>query len=419
MAFAHALVKTARTIYMFAMHYKADFDILTHMKTIGIMIERQRAYGRRLCEGVVRFAQERNDWSLRIIEFSELDSKLRKGRYDGFIARVMNDEIAKKLAKAGRPVVDVFFEKPIPGFAAIDQNGRIVGQMAARHFIEHRFTNFAFCGYDGRRYSDDRKHGFIKFLELNHHTCACYRTPTLVLKDFESSVVMREHFGLPLDAKCLTRWIQRLPKPVGVFCAHDMRAYQLSEICRAEGICIPDEVAILGTDDDELVCQFTEPPISSIDQNAVGIGYAAAESLQKMLDTPGTIPPLVKVKPLRLVGRRSTMTYPLSPKWLSDALAFIQSNIPQNISAADVYAHVGKSHTLVDAAFRSQLGTSVQKEISRIRLKEARRLVQTTAMPLQDIAKVCGYSSLQYFSNAFSRAFGTSPSSQRTRPEQH
>lgn len=400
------------------MHSRADFDIMARMRTIGIMIERQRAYGRRLCEGIVRFAQERSDWSLRIIEFSELDNRLRQGRYDGFIVRVMNDEIAKRLAKTGKPVVDVFFEKPIPGFAAIDQNGRIVGQMAARHFIEHRFTNFAFCGYDGRRYSDDRKHGFVRFLELNHHECACYRTPAAALKNFEYSVVMREHFGPPSDAKRLTRWVRRLPKPVAVFCAHDMRAYQLGEICRAENIRVPDEVAILGTDDDELVCQFTEPPISSIDQNAVSIGYAAAQSLQKMLDAPGTIPPLVRVKPLKLVERGSTMTYPLSPRWLSDALAFIQSNIPKNISAADVYAHVGKSHTLVDAAFRSQLGTSVQKEISRVRLKEARRLVQTTAMPLQDIAKVCGYSSLQYFSNVFSRTFGTSPSSLRIRLEQ-
>ena len=383
------------------------------MKTIGIIIERQRAYGRRLCEGIVRFARERKDWSLRIVEFSEIRRKPRLRSHDGFIARVMNDEIANVLADTGKPVVDVFLEKPIPGFAGVDQNARIVGQMAARHFIEHRFTNFAFCGYDGRRYSDDRRNAFVRCLELNHYGCDCYRTPSAALKDFEESVVMREHFGMPSDAKSLSRWIRRLPKPVAVFCAHDMRAYQLSEICRAEGLRVPDEVAILGCDDDELVCQFTDPPISSIDQNAVGIGYAAAQALQRMLDNPSVLPPTAKVKPLRLVERESTRTYPISPKWLSDALVFIQSNLAQSISAADVYAHVGKSHTLVDAAFRRQLGTSVQKEISRIRLNAARRLVTTTGMPLQDIARSCGYSSLQYFSTSFSQAFGTSPSSLR------
>ena len=142
-------------------------------------------------------------------------------------------------------------------------------------------------------------------------------------------------------------------------------------------------------------------------------GKTAAEALQRMFDNPSALPPIAKVKPLRLVERESTRTYPLSPKWLSDALVFIQSNLSQGISAMDVYAHVGKSHTLVDAAFRSQLGTSVQKEISRIRLKESRRLVMSTATPLQDIARHCGFSSLQYFSTTFARAFGTSPSSLR------
>jgi len=383
------------------------------MRTIGIIIERQRAYGRRLCEGIVRFAQERKDWSLRIVEFSEIRRNPRLRQHDGFIARVMNDEIANVLAGIGKPVVDVFLEKPIHGFAGVDQNARMVGQMAARHFIEHRFTNFAFCGYDGRRYSDDRRNAFVRCLKLNHYECECYRTPSAALKDFEESVVMREHFGMPSDAKSLSRWIGRLPKPVAVFCAHDMRAYQLSEICRAEGIRVPDDVAILGCDDDELVCQFTDPPISSIDQNAVGIGYAAARALQHMFDNPSVLPPIARVKPLRLVERESTRTYPLSPKWLSDALVFIQSNLSQGISAADVYAHVGKSHTLVDAAFRSRLGTSVQKEISRIRLKEARRLVMSTSTPLQDIARYCGFSSLQYFSTSFAKVFGKSPSSLR------
>jgi len=383
------------------------------MRTIGIIIERQRAYGRRLCEGIVRFARERKDWSLRIVEFSEIHRNPRLRQHDGFIARVMDDGIADILANTGRPVVDVFLEKPIHGFAGVDQNARIVGQMAARHFIEHRFSNFAFCGYDGRRYSDDRRNAFVRCLKLNHYECECYRTPSAALKDFEESVVMREHFGMPSDAKSLSRWIRRLTKPVAVFCAHDMRAYQLSEICRAEGMRVPDDVAILGCDDDELVCQFTDPPISSIDQNAVGIGYAAAQALQRMFENPSVLPPIAKVKPLRLVERESTRTYPLSPKWLSDALVFIQSNLSQGISAADVYAHVGKSHTLVDAAFRSRLGTSVQKEISRIRLKEARRLVMSTSTPLQDVAKSCGFSSLQYFSTSFVKAFGKSPSSLR------
>ena len=385
----------------------------TAMKKIGILVERQRGYGRKLCEGIVRFARERNDWSLKFIEFSELRQDIRRNMYDGFIARAMNDGITKTLSSIGKPVVDVFFEKSVPGFAAVDQNALVVGQMAARHFIEHHFTNFAFCGYNGRSYSDGRRNGFVRSLELNHFRCSLYSTPRIALKDFEDSVVMHEHFGMPSDARQLLKWLRGLPKPVAIFCAHDMRAYQVSEICRANGIHVPEDVAILGVDDDELVCQFTDPPISSIDQNPVGIGYAAAESLQKMFDKPGVVPPPVRVKPLKLIERGSTRIYPLSPPWLSDALVFIRANITKNITAADVYTHVGKSHTLVDKAFRQKLGTSVQKEISKTRLTEAKRLVQTTSMPLKSIAKASGFSSLQYFSSSFTAAFGSSPSSFR------
>ena len=385
----------------------------TKMKSIGILIERQRGYGRRLCEGIVRFACTKDDWTLKFIEFDELRQAVRKNSYDGFIARVMNGGIAKVLASTGKPVVDVFFEKPVPGFAVADQHALAVGQMAARHFIEHHFSNFAFCGYDGRSYSDGRRKGFVRSLELNHFKCSLYSTPEIALKDFDNSVVMHERFAMPSDAGLLLEWLVGLPKPVALFCAHDMRAYHVSEICRANGIRVPGEVAILGVDNDELVCQFTDPPISSIDQNPVGIGYAAAESLQKMFDNPRVVPPPVSVKPLGLVERGSTRIYPLSPPWLSDALVFIRSSISKNITASDVYAHVGKSHTLVDKTFRRQLDTTVQKEISKTRLAEAKRLVQTTSMPLKSIAKATGFSSLQYFSTSFAKAFGAHPSSFR------
>ena len=385
------------------------------MKTIGIMIERQRMYGRRLSEGVIRFAREREDWALRIVDFSDLRAPRRLTDCDGFIARVMDDEAEAALRKTGKPVVDVFFERPRQGFGAADQNARLVGQMAARHFIEHRFTRFAFCGYNGRSYSDRRLESFRRCLELNHFDCAIYHTPQSALKDFNNSVVLKEHFGIASDQRAMGAWIEKLEKPVAVFCSHDMRAYQLIEICRERKIRIPEDVAVLGCDDDELVCLFTDPTLSSIDQNAVEIGYAAAQSLQAMFDRPGTVPAPVLVKPLRLVERDSTRIYPVDPPWLSDAMIFIRRNIARNITAADVHAHVGKSHTLVDAAFRKTFGTSVQKTIIKERLSEAKRLVQETDLPFARIATLSGFSTVQYFCTSFTATYGISPSLYRTR----
>ena len=385
------------------------------MATIGILIERQRTYGRRLCEGIIRFARERTNWTLRIVDFMNLPQIAHNKDIDGFIARVMDDRAEEQLRATGKPVVDVFFERPRMGFAAADQNALLVGQMAAQHFIEHRFTNFAFCGYNGRSYSDRRRDAFIQCLEQNHFGCAIYRTPPSALKDFNNSVVLQERFGFASDYRALATWISKLPKPVGVFCSHDMRAYHLAEACRSLRLQIPDDVAILGADDDELVCNFSDPPLSSIDQNAYGIGYAAAETLQSMLQNPGIVPPPVLIAPVHLIERESTRIYPVNPPWLSDALIFIRRNISGNLTASDVYAAVGKSHTLVDSAFRKTFGTSVQKTIIRTRLEEAKRLIRDTSLTLTEIAAKTGFSTVQYFCSSFSKACGSSPSAYRNK----
>ena len=385
------------------------------MATIGILIERQRTYGRRLCEGIIRFARERTNWTLRIVDFMNLPQIAHNKDIDGFIARVMDDRAEEQLRATGKPVVDVFFERPRMGFAAADQNALLVGQMAAQHFIEHRFTNFAFCGYNGRSYSDRRRDAFIQCLEQNHFPCAVYRTPPSALKDFNNSVVLQERFGFASDHRALRTWISKLPKPVGVFCSHDMRAYHLAEACRSQGLQIPEDVAILGADDDELVCNFSDPPLSSIDQNAFGIGYAAAKALESMLQNPDVVPSPVLIDPIRLIERESTRIYTVSPPWLSDALIFIRRNISNNITASDVYAAVGKSHTLVDSAFRRTFGTSVQKTIIRTRLEEAKRLIRDTSLTLTEIAAKTGFSTAQYFCSSFSKTFGSSPSAYRSK----
>ena len=385
------------------------------MATIGILIERQRTYGRRLCEGIIRFARERTNWTLRIVDFMNLPQIAHNKDIDGFIARVMDDRAEEQLRATGKPVVDVFFERPRMGFAAADQNALLVGQMAAQHFIEHRFTNFAFCGYNGRSYSDRRRDAFMQCLEQNHFPCAVYRTPPSALKDFNNSVVLQERFGFASDHRALRTWISKLPKPVGVFCSHDMRAYHLAEACRSQGLQIPEDVAILGADDDELVCNFSDPPLSSIDQNAFGIGYAAAKTLESMLQNPDVVPSPVLIDPIRLIERESTRIYTVSPPWLSDALIFIRRNISNNITASDVYAAVGKSHTLVDSAFRRTFGTSVQKTIIHTRLEEAKRLIRDTSLTLTEIAAKTGFSTAQYFCSSFSKTFGTSPSAYRSK----
>jgi len=381
------------------------------MTKIGILIERQRTYGRQLCEGIVHFAQRKTDWALSMLEWDDVQRAENLKEFDGFIARLIDDRIAETFLQTGKPVVDVYVSRERKEFSSSDQHARRIGQMAVRHFIEHKFSRFAFFGHEGKRYSDLRRNAFVHCLELNHFACDVYRAPPSAMKTFDEAVLKKELYHVGAERKAIVRWLARLDKPVAVFCSNDLRAYQLCSICRDEGIDVPNEVAILGVDNDSLVCNFTFPTLSSIDPNAEGIGLAAAEELDRRLN--GSEPQVIRTPPSELIERGSTNTYPLTPPWLSDALVFIKGSVAKRLSASDVYEHVGKSHTLVNRAFHDILHTTVAQEIAATRINEAKRLLRSSLLPMSEIAKLSGYSSLEYFTNSFSSVVGTSPAAYR------
>ncbi|MBQ3288623.1 MAG: DNA-binding transcriptional regulator [Kiritimatiellae bacterium] len=379
------------------------------MRKIGILIERQRAFGRQLCSGIVQHAQTCDAWSLTMLDWDDLTYTSRLKGFDGFIVRVINDEIAKTFAQTGKPLVDVFEGCASQPFVKVIQDATGISQFAARHFIQHHFTTFGFFGHEGMAYSDMRRLAFVECLRLHHMGCFIYNTPASAIRNFEYNVMTKEKYSADSEERSIAKWVRKLPKPVAVFCSHDLRAYQLIKVCREIGVAVPTEVAVLGVDDDELLCNFTDPTISSIDPNACGIGCKAAETLAALMDG-ADCPPLIRVKPTRLVERKSTAIFPLDPPWLSDALVFIRANVRKRLSALDVYRHVGRSHTVVNDAFRQVLGTTVSKEIANVRLREAHRLVTTTDLSMSEISERSGFASVQYFTRSFTAAHGICPS---------
>ena len=221
----------------------------------------------------------------------------------------------------------------------------------------------------------------------------------------------------PPDFADLAEWLKRLPKPVGVFCCDDLRASHLLAACRSLDLSVPSDVAILGVDDDPIYCMFSTPRLSSIDPGAVAIGRTAATTMEDMLSDRRTAanPPSIVVPPVGVVERASTDTYPDAPPWFAEALAFIRSDAVKGISASDVFRHVGFSRTLVERAFRDNISSSVQKLIAKARIDEAKRLLDTTSLPVKEVAALSGFSSLEYLSRAFAAATRLSPSAWRER----
>lgn len=385
-------------------------------KWIAVAAERSSAYGRSFIRGVAEAAGRRPEWDLALLDPDGAAAKAGEA-FDGWICRVTDRRATEALAKCGRPVIDCLCAIPVPEFATIMTDAERIGSLAAEHLMRHRFTDFAFCGYRRVAFSDRRRDAFASFLERKGFRPAIYRPPLTRQNRFGSDFLLGTRVESPPDSEDLADWIARLPRPVGIFCCDDLRASQVLSLCRTLGLAVPDDVAIIGVDDDPIYCMFSSPRLSSIDPDAAAIGRTAADTLELMMSGPeaASRPPEIVVPPRGVVERASTNVYQSAPPWFPEALAFIRENVTDGISASDVFRHVGFSRTLVERAFRECLSSSVQRQIAEARIAEAKTLLESTSRPVKEIAAMSGFSSLEYLSRAFAAATGLSPTAWRER----
>ena len=381
---------------------------------IGIQIERSRAHGRALLAGVAEYALGKPDWRFDLIGPDELADPRALAQFDGLIVRVMDDATARALGDSGRPVIDTYGRIDRSPFDTIRLDDAAIARMAAECFAAHHFEKCAFCGFRGPRFSSARGEAFVAEVRASGRTCYTYEGEESSRLD--DTFFRDERTDYIPDASALRRWIKSLPKPIAVFCCNDIRAFQFMKVCEASGVSVPSDVAVLGVDDDIVLGMFTRPPLSSINTDPFSLGRRAGEMLaERMGMPPGAAPRIELHAPRRVVERASTATYPFRTPWLSDAMVFISRNISSGINANDVIAKLGYSHTAVNNAFRAELGTSVHAEIMKQRLALACRLLKETDHSAAKIAAESGFLTPQYFSRAFSAAFGTTPDNWRKR----
>jgi len=377
---------------------------------VAVFIETSRGYGRALCEGIADFAQANGHW---IFEGGgeSWERALREisGKVDGVIARIPNARTARALARLQVPVVDLYRWSDYPAIASVDADHAAIAAMAAGWFIERRFQNFAYCGYSGAPFSDTRGAAFKAAAEAEGHTCAVYTARTLSSGFLGRMILQAERYGKPPDHDGLAAWLKTLRRPSAIFCCHDIRAYQVVALCKELGIRVPHDAAVMGVDNDRILCDFSDPVLTSVDPNARQIGWAGAQQLLAMMSGSGSECISTQIAPARIVERASTETDPVEPPWLAEALRFVRQNIARGVNAEEVFLHVGRSHTLVERVCRQKLGCTLHKEISRLRMREACRLLRETGASAAVVAERSGFSSPQYFNRTFYRTFGLTP----------
>lgn len=321
---------------------------------------------------------------------------------DGIIARVENAEILTLLESLGIPVVDVSAGLEHPNFPQVVTDSREVVELAVDHFESLGFRHFAFCGDDAFHWSRLRQKHFLDTLAAKGVECFA-----------RSDRVNRPE----TEIRNLGKWLTELPKPVGVLACYDVRGQQVMEACRESGLKVPDEVAVMGVHNDEILCELCDPPMSSVIPDAKRAGYEAAAFLKELMDTGRLIQGEYATKPVRPLGiatRQSTDIVAVSDPKIARALAFIKVNACRGIGVSEVLDEVPMARTQLERNFRKLIGRSPREEIERVRMLRVQELLLHSSLPISAIAEDAGYEYPEYLTVAFKRRFKTTPRAFRT-----
>ena len=293
-----------------------------------LLIETSKIYGRMLLKGIGRYALTHGRWSMCVDERGLFDRQpdwLRHWRGDGVIFRSNGRAMVDAICATGLPAVDTNSAVVDHGFPLAYPDERAVARVAVAHFAERGFRHFAFCSMERARWVQWRHRAYVEHVRGLAHECHCHDAP------------IRRHQGSwDQQLRQLARWVAELPKPVAVLAANDICGMRLIDACRLAGEAVPEQVAVLGVDNDEILCTLTTPPLSSIDLNAEQIGYEAATRLDRMMRGEVALPPLNLVVPNGVVQRQSTNALAIEDEQLVAALEFIREHACEGISVTDV-----------------------------------------------------------------------------------
>lgn len=377
-------------------------------RKVAVILQLWQNFDRGILQGIAAHVRERRDWSVFVEEVEHQripDFKSWQG--DGLIVNFDNPHVVRALRGVDKPIVAVGggrgWHYPSSGIPYVATDDGTIGRMAAEHLMDCGLRNFAFCGYPESRtnlWMANRKQGFSERLAEAGFRCHVFHGRHTTATRWQDV----------LSELCV--WLRKLPLPVGVMGCYDYRARHVLEACKSLGLRVPDDVAVIGVDND-IVCELADPPLSSIEQGRFRIGYSAASTLELMMSGRQRIPPRQIIPPVGIVARQSTDILCVADEALATALRMIRERACHGLQAGEVAARVGLSRNTLDKRCKAQLGRSIDLEIRRVRMECAKELLARTPLPLREIARKAGFGSEQYLSSAFSKAVGCRPSQYR------
>jgi len=381
------------------------------IRRVALIYDARRVYDLKVMMGVASYIRERPQFSVYIEENALKDQRLpdlRSWQGDGIIADFDDPAIARLVQQARLPAVGFgggygwYAERSsIPYFYT---NNRAIAMLAAHHLLERGFNSFGYGGYPRspiNGWSEEREQAFVKCLEKYDQPCAVFHGHDRSMRQW------------PVVQRSLGEWLRQLRKPVGIMAANDNRGRQILEACRTYELRVPDEVAVIGVDNDELLCRLSSPQLTSIEQGASKLGYAAAALLDQIMSGRKPRQRHFVIDPTGVVTRQSTDVLAIDDPKVAQAMVFIREHACDRIKVPDVVKAVAISRSGLETRFASVLGYTIRTAIRRTQLERARRLIFETDMPLKQVAAETGFKSVQHMTTVFRQGFGQTPASYR------
>jgi LacI family transcriptional regulator len=377
------------------------------VKRVALLLESDMAFDRAIARGVGEYLRDKTGWII-LMDPMMKDSMegLKHWEPDGIITSIHLPNI-----DAITTLVDV----PKIGFGSYseDQDGHLpfpivtsnqfaIGAMAARHFISKGMRHFAFCGGDeSALWCRQRLAGFQKELQRQDHQCLTF-TP-----EFSAPVRMPEAISALAD------WLKSLPKPTGMFVFFDGWARWVLDACVLQGIQVPQEVSVVGVDNDRWLCELSQPMLSSVDPNVNNAGYKTAELLDQLMEGSKSVPKILRIDPSRVVARDSSDFLNFTDPEVAFAMRYIEEHACDPITTADVLRATGMSNSTAYRKFMKSIGRSIHAEIQRKQIDRVKELLISTNLSVNAVAAGSGFENVRYLTQVFREMTGKTPTEYR------
>lgn len=378
---------------------------------VAVLVETSAGYGRGLCRGIGLFAQEHPDWHLTYAPLTLGRSWplwFKDWRGDGILTRI-SDPVLLPAVRAKRvPFVD-FFDKDRLGLShALTVDSTVAAEMAADFYMAAGFRNFAYCGAPGVWYSEWRSKAFLARLARRGWPCAVYGATTATASKRHNSAAYDEA-TYERELGQIAAWLRPLPKPLAVLACNDLRGVQAINACWRFGLRVPDEVAVMGVDDDEVLCNLCTPPLSSVKADCERMGYLGAQHLDALMRgrRPKALGP--SLPPIDVVERASTDLIAVNDPMVAETLRYIRREMLNDISVKELVDKQSLTRRNLDNLFMKHTGLTVSGVLQRERLRRAQMLLQEGRRGVAEVARAAGFHSQAQFVATFQRKFGFHP----------